>query len=188
MAKFILASASPRRKELLESTNIIPDLIVPADVDESLKNKEKLQIYLKRIVFEKASSIQTKYKDEIILSADTVVSTHQKIFGKPKDKNDAKKTLNYLSGRNHNVSTAICVLHKTVKKIKIIKTKIKFKKLHLDEINEYLETGEWAGKAGSYAIQGYAERFIVKISGSYSNVVGLPLYETVKMLKSFKNF
>jgi len=188
MPRLILASASPRRLELLESTNIFPNIIEPANIDESIKKKEKPKLYLKRICFEKALNIQDKYKQDIILSADTIVTTGQKIFGKPSDKEDAIKTLKYLSGRNHNVSTGVCVLYKNKRKIKIIDTKIKFKKLHDDEINQYIKTNEWTDKAGSYAIQGHAERFVIKINGSYSNVVGLPLYETVNLLKSIKNF
>ena len=188
MPRLILASASPRRLELLESTNIFPNIIEPANIDESIKKKEKPKLYLKRICFEKALNIQDKYKQDIILSADTIVTTGQKIFGKPSDKEDAIKTLKYLSGRNHNVSTGVCVLYKNKRKIKIIDTKIKFKKLHDDEINQYIKTNEWTDKAGSYAIQGHAERFVIKLNGSYSNVVGLPLYETVNLLKSIKNF
>ena len=188
MPRLILASASPRRLELLESTNIFPNIIEPSNIDESIKKKEKPKLYLKRICFEKALNIQDKYKQDIILSADTIVTTGQKIFGKPSDKEDAIKTLKYLSGRNHNVSTGVCVLYKNKRKIKIIDTKIKFKKLHDDEINQYIKTNEWTDKAGSYAIQGHAERFVIKLNGSYSNVVGLPLYETVNLLKSIKNF
>ena len=188
MPRLILASASPRRLELLKSTNIFPDIIEPANINESVKRKEKPKLYLKRICLEKALNIQNKYKHDIILSADTIVTTGQKIFGKPSDKEDAIKTLKYLSGRNHNVSTGVCVLCKNNKKIKIIDTKIKFKKLHDDEIDQYIKTNEWTDKAGSYAIQGHAERFVIKINGSYSNVVGLPLYETVNLLKSIKNF
>ena len=188
MSKLILASASPRRLELLKSTNIFPDIVEPANINETIKKKEKPKIYLKRICFEKAYNIQKKYKKDIILSADTIVTTGQKIFGKPSNREDAVETLKYLSGRNHNVSTGVCVLYKGKKKIKIIDTKIKFKKLHNSEINQYILTKEWTDKAGSYAIQGYAERFVIKIIGSYSNVVGLPLYETVNMLKSIKNF
>ncbi len=188
MPKFILASASPRRLELLKSTKIFPDIVEPSNVDETVKKKEKPKFYLRRICVEKALNIQEKYKEDIILSADTIVTTRQKIFGKPLDKDDAFRTLKYLSGRNHNVSTAVCIIYKDKKKIKIIDTKIKFKKLHSDEIDQYLKTNEWVDKAGSYAIQGFAERFVVKINGSYSNVVGLPLYETVNLLKSVKNF
>ena len=188
MSKLILASASPRRLDLLKRIKIFPDIIEPSNIDESVKKKEKPKLYLKRICFEKALSVQKKYKQDIILSADTVVTTSQKIFGKPSSKEDATKTLKYLSGRNHNVSTGVCVLYKDKKKIKIIDTKIKFKKLHNDEIDQYIKTNEWSDKAGSYAIQGFAERFIIKINGSYSNVVGLPLYETVNLLKSIKNF
>ena len=188
MSKLILASASPRRLELLKSTNIFPDIVKPANIDENIKKKEKPNLYLKRICYEKALSVQKKYKQDIILSADTIVTTSQKIFGKPSSKEDAIKTLKYLSGRNHNVSTGVCILYKNNKKIKIVNTKIKLKKLHNDEINQYIKTNEWSDKAGSYAIQGHAERFVIKINGSYSNVVGLPLYETVNLLKSIKNF
>jgi len=188
MSRLILASASPRRLELLKSTNIFPDIIEPANIDESIKKKEKPKLYLNRICFEKALNIQKKYKNDIILSADTIVTTSQKIFGKPSNKKDAIKTLKYLSGRNHKVSTGVCILYKDNRKIKIIDTKIKFKKIHDDEINQYIETNEWTDKAGSYAIQGHAERFVIKINGSYSNVVGLPLYETINLLKSIKNF
>ncbi len=188
MSKLILASASSRRLELLKSTKIIPDIIEPSNIDESIKKKEKPKLYLKRICFEKALNVQQKYKEDVILSADTIVITSQKIFGKPLNKEEAVKTLKYLSGRNHNVSTGVCVLYKNKKKIKIIDTKIKFKKLHHNEIDQYIKTNEWVDKAGSYAIQGFAERFIVRLNGSYSNVVGLPLYETVNLLKSIKNF
>ena len=108
---------------------------------------------MKRICFEKAFSVQKKYKQDIILSADTIVTTNQRIFGKPSGKEDAIKTLKYLSGRNHNVSTGVCVLYKNNKKIKIVNTKIKFKKLHNDEIDQYIKTNEWTDKAGSYAIR-----------------------------------
>ncbi len=188
MTKLVLASASPRRLELLKSTKIFPDIVEPANIDESIKKKEKPKFYLKRICFEKASIIQQKYKEDIILSADTIVSTNHKIFGKPQNKEEAIETLRYLSGRNHNVSTGVCVLYKDKKTIKIIDTKIKFKKLHSDEIKQYIKTNEWVDKAGSYGIQGFAERFIININGSYSNVVGLPLYETVNLLKSIKSF
>ena len=188
MTKLILASKSPRRLQLLNSTNIIPDIVDPANINESIIQKEKPKIYLKRICLEKAKSIQKKYENDIILAADTIVSTNQTIFLKPKDEKDAKKTLKYLSGRNHSVITGVCVLFKDRKKIKIIETKIKFKKLHNNEIDQYIKTNQWVDKAGSYAIQGFAERFIIKINGSYSNVVGLPLYETVNLLKSIKSF
>tara|TARA_B100000963_G_scaffold359492_1_gene386968 strand:+ start:243 stop:809 length:567 start_codon:yes stop_codon:yes gene_type:complete len=188
MSKLILASASPRRLELLKSSEVFPDIVEPSNIDESTKKKEKPKLYLKRICFEKAFSIQHKYKEDMILSADTIVTTNQKIFGKPLNKEQAVKTLRYLSGRNHNVSTGVCVLYKDKKKVKVVDTKIKFKKLHNSEIEQYIKTNEWVDKAGSYAIQGFAERFIIKINGSYSNVVGLPLYETINLLKSIKTF
>tara|TARA_B100000989_G_C19464828_1_gene437795 strand:+ start:535 stop:1101 length:567 start_codon:yes stop_codon:yes gene_type:complete len=188
MTKLILASASPRRLELLKSINIYPDVVQGAKIDERIKKKEKVKIFLKRICLEKGLRIQKNYKDDIILSADTIVTTKQKIFGKPKNKVDAMEILKYLSGRNHTVRTSVCVLFRKKKKIKIISTKIKFKNYHNLEIEEYLKTNEWQDKAGAYAIQGFAEQFIIKINGSYSNVVGLPLYETVNLLKSIKSF
>ena len=116
MSKLILASKSPRRLELLKSTNIFPDIIDPADINESIRQKEKPKFYIKRICFEKAAKIQKKYENDIILAADTIVSTKQKIFGKPINEADAKKTLKYLSGRNHSVITGVCVLFKDKKK------------------------------------------------------------------------
>ena len=188
MTKLILASKSPRRLQLLNSTNIIPDIVDPPNINESIIQEEKPKIYLKRISLEKAKSIQKKYENDIILAADTIVSTNKTIFLKKKEEKDAKKTLKYLSGRNHSVITGVCVLFKDRKKVKIIETKIKFKKLHNNEIDQYIKTSQWVDKAGSYAIQGFAERFVIKINGSYSNIVGLPLYETVNLLKSIKSF
>jgi septum formation protein len=189
MPKLILASASPRRLDLLKSINIKPDIIFPANIDESIKKKEKPNFYLKRIPFEKALYAQNKYKDDIILSADTIVTTNQKVFGKPSNEEEAVKTLKFLSGRNHKVQTGVCVLFKNLKKIKIIDTKIKFKKLHqMMKLMNISKLKRWIDKAGAYAIQGFAERFIIKITGSYSNVVGLPLYETANILKGIKNF
>ena len=107
MTKLILASKSPRRLQLLNSTNIIPDIVDPPNINESIIQEEKPKIYLKRICLEKAKSIQKKYENDIILAADTIVSTKQKIFLKPKDEKDAKKTLKYLSGRNHSVITGV---------------------------------------------------------------------------------
>ena len=120
MPKLILASASPRRLDLLKSINIKPDIIFPANIDESIKKKEKPNFYLKRISFEKALYAQDKYKDDIILSADTIVTTNHEIFGKPSNEKEAVKTLKYLSGRNHKVKTGVCILFKKLKKIKII--------------------------------------------------------------------
>ncbi|MEK9959034.1 MAG: Maf family protein [Pelagibacteraceae bacterium] len=188
MPKLILASASKRRLDLLNSINIKPDKVIASEINEDIKKREKKYQFLNRIAFEKANKIQTNFPEDIILAADTIVFTNQKVFGKPENLQDARNTLEYLSGRNHTVSTSVCVLFKKIKKIKIVSTKIKFKKLHDQEIDEYLDTKEWEGKAGSYAIQGYAEKFIIKIIGSYSNVVGLPLYETANLLNSLGKF
>ena len=109
MSKLILASASPRRLELLKSTNIFPDIVEPANIDETIKKKEKSKFYLKRVCFEKALSVQKKYKQDIILSADTIIAVGRRILNKPKDITEARKFLDLLSGRRHKVMTGVCV-------------------------------------------------------------------------------
>jgi septum formation protein len=182
---FILASKSPRRVDLLKSINLIPKKIYPANIGEFFKTREKPKDYCKRISLEKARFVQLKFPNDIILSADTIVFTKGKIFGKPKDKNEAKTMLNFFSGKNHFVCTAVTLLFKEKLKFRIVTSKVKFKNLDMDDIDCYIKTNEWKDKAGAYGIQGYAERFVKRISGSYSNIVGLPLFETFGLLKSF---
>ncbi|NDG20385.1 MAG: septum formation protein Maf [Proteobacteria bacterium] len=181
---FVLASASPRRIELLKNIKIFPKITYPSEINEDIISKENPRKYCIRIAKNKALKALEKYPEEFILSADTIVFCSNKIFLKPKDKEEAKKFLAFFSGRKHNVLTCVCLAKKNLIKVKKVFTKITFKRLNTQEIEEYLLTNEWKDKAGAYAIQGYAEKFIKRINGSYSNVVGLPLFETYNLLNS----
>ena len=189
---FILASSSKRRLELLSQIGVKPDLILSPNIDEKIFSKELPHIYVKRMSLEKNRVFQPKYPESIILTADTVVSVGRRILPKTMDINKAEECLKLISGRRHKVFTSF-TLHTphTSLKTKTIKSIIKFKRLHPDEISYYLASKEWEGKAGGYAIQGIAASFINFISGSYSNVVGLPLAELYRLLISigynFKN-
>lgn len=181
---FVLASASPRRIELLRNIKIFPKITYPSEINEDIISKENPRKYCIRIAKNKALKALEKYPEEFILSADTIVFCSNKIFLKPKDKEEAKKFLALFSGRKHNVLTCVCLAKKNLIKVKKVFTKVTFKRLNAQEIEEYLLTNEWKDKAGAYAIQGYAEKFIKRINGSYSNVVGLPLFETYNLLNS----
>jgi len=181
---FVLASASPRRIELLKNIKIFPKITCSSEINEDIIGKENPRKYCIRIAKNKALKALEKYPEEFILSADTIVFCSNKIFLKPKDKEEAKKFLDFFSGRKHNVLTCVCLAKKNLIKVKKVFTKVTFKKLNTQEIEEYLLTNEWKDKAGAYAIQGYAEKFIKRINGSYSNVVGLPLFETYNLLNS----
>ena len=182
---FILASSSKRRLELLSQIGIKPDLILSPNIDENIFSKELPRIYVERMSLEKNRVFQQKYHESIILTADTVVSVGRRILPKTMDINTAEKCLKLISGRRHKVFTSF-TLHSPNNplKTKTIQSIIKFKRLHPDEISYYLATKEWEGKAGGYAIQGIAASFINFISGSYSNVVGLPLAELYRVLVS----
>jgi septum formation protein len=183
---FVLASASPRRIELLKNIKIFPKITYSSEINEDIISKENPEKYCIRIAKNKALKALEKYPEEFILSADTIVFCGNKIFLKPQDKEEAKKFLTFFSGRKHNVLTCVCLAKKNLIKLKKVFTKVAFKRLNVHEIEEYLSTNEWKDKAGGYTIQGYAEKFIKRISGSYSNVVGLPLFETFNILKTYK--
>ncbi|MSP06977.1 MAG: septum formation protein Maf [Candidatus Fonsibacter sp.] len=181
---FVLASASSKRIELLNNIKIFPKIIYSSDINENINIKEDPKKYCTRIAKNKALKALEKYPEELVLSADTIVFCSKKIFLKPRNKDEAKEFLTFLSGRKHNVLTCVCLAKKSLINIKKVLTKISFKRLTNQEIEEYLLTDEWKDKAGAYAIQGYAEKFIKRINGSYSNVVGLPLFETYNLLNS----
>ena len=189
---FILASSSQRRLELLNQIGVKPDLILSPNIDEKIFSKELPRKYVERMSLEKNRVFQQKYPQSIILTADTVVSLGRRILPKTMDVNLAEECLKLISGRRHKVFTSFTVYTPNNSlKIKTIQSIIKFKRLHPNEISYYLATKEWEGKAGGYAIQGIAASFINFISGSYSNVVGLPLAELYGVLISigynFKN-
>ena len=185
MARLILASSSPRRRELLAQIGIIPDIIECSDVDEIHHKNEDPRQYVLLIAKEKAIAIAEKNKSDLILAADTIVVCGGKILAKAENNLDVEKYLKKLSGRQHTVMTSVCVVVPLGSLLtKIVTTKVKFKRLSTIEIQKYIKSGEGIGKAGGYAIQGMAGSFVKNINGSYSAVVGLPLYETIGMLRS----
>jgi septum formation protein len=186
--KLVLASASPRRIELLDQAGIEPDRILPADIDETPLKAEHPRSLAKRLSREKAQSVRAKLAAEgeagcFVLAADTVVSVGRRILPKAELVDEASNCLRLLSGRSHRVYTGVCLITPSGKvRERLVETRVRFKRLTRDEIEAYLASGQWRGKAGAYGIQGLAATFVVKLVGSYSNVVGLPLYETVNLL------
>jgi len=186
----ILASASPRRKDLLGQIYVVPDIIAPADIDESVQAGELPRRYAQRVAREKAQEIyarrqglEPRPKAEIILAADTVVGVGRRILPKTETETEARMCLELMSGRAHRVYTAIAIIDGTGRlREKCVETRLKMKRLSSEEIDVYLKSNEWSGKAGGYGIQGYAGAFISYLSGSYTNVVGLPIFETRHLL------
>lgn len=179
---FILASASPRRLQLLKQAGIVPDDIIAADIDENPHKTELPQHYVLRMAQEKARAVAAQRPDAVVLAADTVVAAGSRILPKAEDEKTARKCLKLLSGRRHRVYTAACVMHGEKIQQVTEMTQVRFARLSKQQIEAYLASDEWQGKAGGYAIQGLAEIFIPWINGSYSNVVGLPLERTCAML------
>jgi septum formation protein len=180
----ILASASPRRLQLLGQMAVVPKAVIPAEIDETPQKAELPRDYAARIAREKASKIARDYPQDMILAADTVVACGRRILGKPQNEHQARKMLQLLSGRRHRVYTSVCVRKGDILRQKTILTQVQFKRLSAQEIEAYLHSGEWQDKAGGYAIQGRAAMFIPAIHGSYTNVVGLPLAETAALLNA----
>jgi septum formation protein len=187
--KFVLASGSPRRLALINQVGIEPDALKPTDIDETPERGEIPRAYANRLARTKAAAAlqSVKRDDELrgayILAADTVVAVGRRVLPKAELLDEAAQCLRLLSGRNHRVYTSIClVTPKEAFRQRLVETRVRFKRLSEDEIEAYLASGEWRGKAGGYAAQGIAGGFLVKIVGSYSNVVGLPLYETLALL------
>ena len=183
--KFILASSSPQRKKLLETIGIIPDDIVPANIDETPKKNEKPKDFALRMSKEKGLSVAKNNLNSFILSGDTIVAAGRRIIGKPSSKNEAEKILKLLSGKRHRVLSAFTLIKPGGSEItKVVVSRVKFSRLSNKEINEYLDTNEWQGKAGGYAIQGRASAFVPWISGSYTGVMGFPMNEIKNVLES----
>lgn len=184
----ILASASPRRLALLNQIGITPARVAPADIDESVRAKELPRPHAERIASEKARAAHARLSANeraVILAADTVVACGRRILPKAEDDAAVTKCLQLLSGRRHTVITAIAVVDAAGKlRTRTIETKVAFRRLDTNEIADYVRLGEGRGKAGGYAIQGKAAVFVRFLSGSYSNVVGLPLAETFQLLRS----
>lgn len=183
--RLILASASPRRLDLLERIGIRPDAVVPSDIDESVRPGELPRGHAMRLAREKAQVIASRETDALVLAADTVVAVGRRILPKVEDEKTLRSCMELLSGRRHRVLTAVA-LASPARKIRerLVETTIVMKRLSQEEIDYYAGHGEWRGKAGGYALQGYGEVYVRRIIGSYSNVVGLPLAETRVLLKS----
>ena len=187
--KFVLASGSPRRLSLINQAGIEPDALRPADIDEMPLQGELPRACANRLAHLKAQaalsfvSMDDELRGSYILAADTIVAVGRRILPKAELLDEASQCLRQLSGRNHRVYTAVClVTPKERFRQRLVETRVRFRRLSEEDIEAYLASGEWRGKAGGYAAQGLAGSFIVKIVGSYSNVVGLPLYETVALL------
>jgi len=183
--RLILASASPRRLELLARIGVIPDAIVPADVDESVPKGELPREHALRLAREKAEAVSLREPDALVLAADTVVAVGRRILPKVEDEATLRDCMKLLSGRRHRVLTGVALAIPEVGvRERLVETTIAMKRLSEQEIDYYASHGEWRGKAGGYALQGYGEAYVRHIAGSYSNVVGLPLAETRVLLKS----
>jgi septum formation protein len=182
--RLILASASPRRAELLRAAGIPFDLD-PADVDERVHANEPADAYVRRVAEEKARAVRARRDDRLVLAADTTVVADRQILGKPEDAVDARRMLRLLSGRSHEVITGVTVAGPGDARLetRVATTTVEFAPLSPEDIDWYVATGEPMDKAGAYAIQGFASRFVTSIQGSYSNVVGLPIALVYEMLK-----
>ncbi|MDE1996987.1 MAG: Maf-like protein [Rhizobiaceae bacterium] len=187
--KLILASGSPRRVDLLHQAGIEPARLMPMDIDESAKKSEHPRSLARRLSAEKGEAAFASVKGDVawqgsfILAADTVVAVGRRILPKAEYVDEASSALHLLSGRSHTVYTGICLITPDRKlRQKVVETKVRFKRLSGKDIDMYLASGQWRGKAGAYGIQGLAGSFVQKLVGSYTNVVGLPLYETTLLL------
>jgi septum formation protein len=183
--RLVLASASPRRRDLLAQIGLAPDAVAPADIDETPLRGELPRPHALRLARAKAAAAAAAAGDPaaFVLAADTVVAAGRRILGKPADAAEAARFLALLSGRRHRVVTAVALHHAGRITERAVETAVKFKRLSEAEIAAYLASGEWRDKAGGYAIQGRAAAFVPWIGGSYSNVVGLPLTETLALLR-----
>jgi len=180
---FVLASASPRRRDLLAQIAMCPDLTLPSDIDETPLPRELPRDHALRLAAAKAGAAHARMPGAIILAADTVVARGRRILPKPASADEARRCLEMLSGARHRVFGAIAVIDRTGRCVtRLAETHVAFKRLAAEEIAAYIACGEWRDKAGGYAIQGRAAAFVRKIIGSYSNVVGLPLFETAALL------
>ena len=186
--RLILASGSPRRLALLEQAGLRPDLLLPTEIDETPEKRESPRKLAARLARAKAAvALRTVRGDRqdpaYILAADTVVAVGRRILPKTEAVDEATACLRLLSGRSHRVYTAVClVTPKEAFRERLVESRVRFKRLSREEIEAYLASGEWRGKAGGYAVQGLAGCFVVKLVGSYTAVVGLPLQETVGLL------
>jgi septum formation protein len=181
--RLVLASASPRRLDLLARIGVVPDAVIPAEIDETPLRAELPIPYAKRIAAAKAEAVAEA--GTLTLAADTVVAAGRRILPKTETEAEARAALSLLAGRRHRVHSAVTLIDAEGKtRHRLVSSVVAFKRLSEEELAAYLASGEWQGKAGGYAIQGRAEALIRMLSGSWSNVVGLPLYETRALLRA----
>ncbi|MDE0729201.1 MAG: Maf family nucleotide pyrophosphatase, partial [Alphaproteobacteria bacterium] len=182
--RFILASASSRRRDLLYQIGLVPDEIIAADIDENPLTGERPAALARRLAMEKLARVRGDHGTDFVLAADTVVGLGRRILPKPSTREEARSCLQLLSGRRHHVFTAMAAgAPDGPERVRLVDSVVAFKRLSGDEVAWYLDSEEWRGKAGGYGIQGLAGRFVRFLRGSYSNVVGLPLFETANLLE-----
>jgi len=181
--RLVLASASPRRLDLLARLGVVPDAIDPAELDETPRKAEEPLPHARRLAAEKAALVAARHPGMLVLAADTVVAVGRRILPKAEDVDTARRCLSLLSGRRHRVHSAITLIDREGRARHRDSTSLlAFKRLSRQELDAYLESGEWRGKAGGYAIQGFAESLVRSLAGSHSGVMGLPLFETRTLL------
>jgi len=182
--RLVLASASPRRLSLLAQIGVTPSMVVAADLDESILGGELPVAYVMRLAEAKAQAVAVQHADALVLGADTAVACGRRILPKAEDEKTAADCLRLLSGRSHRVHSTIAVVAPGgILRQRLVTSRVTFKRLDDQETRTYLASGEWQGKAGGYAIQGLAAAFVSDVQGSYSAVVGLPLFETSQILR-----
>lgn len=181
--ELVLASASPRRLELLARIGVAPDAVDPPGIDEAPAKAELPIVYARRMAAQKAACIAIRHPHALVLAADTVVAVGRRILPKAEDAEEARQCLELISGRRHRVHTAVTLIApEGAVRHRLSTSIVAFRRLHADEVSTYLASGEWSGKAGGYAIQGRAESFVRFMSGSWSGIVGLPLHDTSALL------
>ena len=180
----VLASASPRRLDLLRQAGVEPDHTIATDIDETWPRGETPRLHAVRLAGEKAAAGVAAAPDAFVLAADTVVAVGTRVLPKTDGEDEARACLTLLSGRAHKVLTAVAVVAPDGRKgSRLVETRVRFKRLTAREIDAYIDSGEWRGKAGGYGVQGRAGAFVIELQGSYTAVVGLPLYETLALLQ-----
>ena len=183
-ARLVLASASPRRLALLRQIGVEPDAVVAADADETELPGELPRDYVLRVALAKAAVIRAVETASLVLAADTAVACGRRILPKTEDEAAARTCLELMSGRAHRVFSGIALISpEGIARSRVVETRVKVARLEAQDIAAYVASGEWRGKAGGYAIQGLFSKHVISIVGSYSNIVGLPLYETANLLK-----
>jgi septum formation protein len=181
--RLILGSASVRRKEILAQIGIIPDVIAGADIDETPQKNELPRAYCMRMAKEKLAVLAQQFPNDFIITADTIGSVGRRILGKPENREEAKKMLQLLSGRSHDIITAVCVYAPDNRQThRILSNHVTMKRISTIELEWYLDTNDWQGKSSGYAFGLSIDRFIKRINGSSSSIIGIPAFETVQML------